>query len=253
MAQQAAGTHIWWFDACDPDIKALSFKVRRASRPHRLSCTCELSSLFSAVLRGTWYHPNLGHIPMARLSNLQLGGLQPAVTVWRALRLGFAQRANSAAAGRSWAQQQVTLPASPSDGTEEPCLAASCRRCRHCRLLCWRDRHQEQSEAFSSDLQLCQQTLAARHARVRPLATTASAAAQQGAEAAAPAAPAAQPARELLLHNTMTRQKEVFRPRPGQGSRVSMYVCGVTVYDYSHIGEAGQLPPGRQPTAMPVC
>lgn len=128
---------------------------------------------------------------MARLSNLQLGGLQPAVTVWRALRLGFAQRANSAAAGRSWAQQQ-----------------------------------------------LCQQTLAARHARVRPLATTASAAAQQGAEAAAPAAPAAQPARELLLHNTMTRQKEVFRPRPGQGSRVSMYVCGVTVYDYSHIGHA---------------
>lgn len=34
----------------------------------------------------------------------------------------------------------------------------------------------------------------------------------------------------------MSRQKEVFRPRADQGNRVSMYVCGVTVYDYSHIG-----------------
>ncbi|GAB4823355.1 hypothetical protein N2152v2_010401 [Parachlorella kessleri] len=36
----------------------------------------------------------------------------------------------------------------------------------------------------------------------------------------------------------MTRQKEPFLPRPGQGNRVSMYVCGVTVYDFSHIGHA---------------
>lgn len=41
----------------------------------------------------------------------------------------------------------------------------------------------------------------------------------------------------LVLYNTLTRQKEAFTPRPDQGNCVSMYVCGVTVYDYSHIGE----------------
>lgn len=45
------------------------------------------------------------------------------------------------------------------------------------------------------------------------------------------------PPAELLLHNTMTRSKELFFPRAGQGNSVSMYVCGVTVYDYSHVGE----------------
>lgn len=65
---------------------------------------------------------------------------------------------------------------------------------------------------------------------------------------------------ELSLFNSMTRAKQPFRPRPGQvrrgvgccqrclcsralalraqGNRVSLYVCGVTVYDYSHIGHA---------------
>jgi cysteinyl-tRNA synthetase len=42
----------------------------------------------------------------------------------------------------------------------------------------------------------------------------------------------------LMLYNTMTKTKETFTPRPGQGNSVSMYVCGVTVYDYSHIGHA---------------
>jgi cysteinyl-tRNA synthetase len=41
-----------------------------------------------------------------------------------------------------------------------------------------------------------------------------------------------------MLYNTMTKTKEVFTPRPDQGNNVSMYVCGVTVYDYSHIGHA---------------
>jgi cysteinyl-tRNA synthetase len=41
----------------------------------------------------------------------------------------------------------------------------------------------------------------------------------------------------LQLHNTMSRKKEHFAPRPALGDRVQMYVCGVTVYDYSHIGE----------------
>lgn len=41
---------------------------------------------------------------------------------------------------------------------------------------------------------------------------------------------------DIQLFNTMKRQKEVFKPLvPG---KVSMYVCGVTSYDYSHIGHA---------------
>jgi len=43
---------------------------------------------------------------------------------------------------------------------------------------------------------------------------------------------------ELLLYNSMSRSKEVFRPREADSRAVSMYVCGVTVYDYSHIGHA---------------
>ncbi len=40
----------------------------------------------------------------------------------------------------------------------------------------------------------------------------------------------------LRLYNTLTRTKEEFRPiDPG---RVRMYVCGPTVYDYAHIGNA---------------
>jgi len=40
----------------------------------------------------------------------------------------------------------------------------------------------------------------------------------------------------LQLHNTLTRRKEEFRPLdPG---RVRMYVCGPTVYDEAHIGNA---------------
>jgi cysteinyl-tRNA synthetase len=40
----------------------------------------------------------------------------------------------------------------------------------------------------------------------------------------------------LVIYNTESRQKEVFKPIvPG---KVGMYVCGVTVYDYCHIGHA---------------
>ncbi len=43
----------------------------------------------------------------------------------------------------------------------------------------------------------------------------------------------------LTLHNTLTRKKEVFVPiTPG---RVRMYVCGMTVYDYCHLGHARVL------------
>ena len=40
----------------------------------------------------------------------------------------------------------------------------------------------------------------------------------------------------LQIYNTLHRQKEVFRPI--HPKKVSMYVCGMTVYDYCHIGHA---------------
>ena len=41
---------------------------------------------------------------------------------------------------------------------------------------------------------------------------------------------------ELKLYNTLTRTKEVFKPL--DPARVRMYVCGPTVYDFAHIGNA---------------
>ena len=40
----------------------------------------------------------------------------------------------------------------------------------------------------------------------------------------------------LTLYNTLTRRKEPFRPV--DPAKVRMYVCGPTVYDYAHIGNA---------------
>ncbi|MCW8884210.1 MAG: cysteine--tRNA ligase [Motiliproteus sp.] len=40
----------------------------------------------------------------------------------------------------------------------------------------------------------------------------------------------------LQIYNTLTRQKETFQPiEPG---KIRMYVCGMTVYDYCHLGHA---------------
>ncbi|MBA0696196.1 hypothetical protein Goari_002771 [Gossypium aridum] len=44
------------------------------------------------------------------------------------------------------------------------------------------------------------------------------------------------PSSELWLHNTMSKNKELFRPKVE--GKVGMYVCGVTAYDLSHIGHA---------------
>lgn len=57
------------------------------------------------------------------------------------------------------------------------------------------------------------------------------------AAAAAAAGPPPGAKEGLTLYNTLSRQKEAFTPQQGRGNQVSMYVCGVTVYDYSHIGE----------------
>ena len=40
----------------------------------------------------------------------------------------------------------------------------------------------------------------------------------------------------LKVHNTLSRELEEFVPLVG--NRVSLFVCGPTVYDYSHIGHA---------------
>lgn len=40
----------------------------------------------------------------------------------------------------------------------------------------------------------------------------------------------------LRLHNTLTKDKETFQPQ--DPNRVTMYVCGPTVYSYAHIGNA---------------
>ena len=39
----------------------------------------------------------------------------------------------------------------------------------------------------------------------------------------------------IQLYNSLTRKKEEFKPL---GEEVKMYVCGVTVYDDSHLGHA---------------
>jgi cysteinyl-tRNA synthetase len=40
----------------------------------------------------------------------------------------------------------------------------------------------------------------------------------------------------LMLFDTMTKKAEVFRPLVE--GKVGMYVCGVTPYDFSHVGHA---------------
>ena len=40
----------------------------------------------------------------------------------------------------------------------------------------------------------------------------------------------------LKVYNTLTRKKEIFKPR--ENKKVNIFVCGPTVYDYAHIGHA---------------
>src|SRR5690625_1472038 len=43
----------------------------------------------------------------------------------------------------------------------------------------------------------------------------------------------------LHIFNSLSRKKEVFRPI--KAGHVRMYVCGMTVYDYCHLGHARML------------
>ena len=40
----------------------------------------------------------------------------------------------------------------------------------------------------------------------------------------------------LKIYNTLTKQKDLFKPK--KGKNVNFFVCGPTVYDYSHLGHA---------------
>ncbi|MEB3272722.1 MAG: cysteine--tRNA ligase [Prochlorothrix sp.] len=42
----------------------------------------------------------------------------------------------------------------------------------------------------------------------------------------------------LTLYNSLTRRKEPFQPLDPDGQQVKLYCCGVTVYDYCHLGHA---------------
>jgi cysteinyl-tRNA synthetase len=43
----------------------------------------------------------------------------------------------------------------------------------------------------------------------------------------------------LKIYNTLSKQKEEFKPINSE--KVGMYVCGMTVYDYCHMGHARVL------------
>jgi len=40
----------------------------------------------------------------------------------------------------------------------------------------------------------------------------------------------------LKVYNTLTRKKEILKPR--NGKKINLFVCGITPYDYAHIGHA---------------
>ena len=40
----------------------------------------------------------------------------------------------------------------------------------------------------------------------------------------------------LRIYNSLSQKKEIFKPR--QGKKINLFVCGPTVYDFSHLGHA---------------
>jgi len=52
------------------------------------------------------------------------------------------------------------------------------------------------------------------------------------------AAAGSKPQPQLKVFNTFTMQKDVFVPNDVEKKLVTWYMCGPTVYDYSHMGHA---------------
>ena len=46
---------------------------------------------------------------------------------------------------------------------------------------------------------------------------------------------------KLKVFNTLSKKKEIFIPIDCENNFVKMYVCGMTVYDFCHIGHARVL------------
>ena len=40
----------------------------------------------------------------------------------------------------------------------------------------------------------------------------------------------------MKIYNTLTGKKDLFKPK--NGKKVTLFVCGATVYDYPHLGHA---------------
>ncbi len=80
--------------------------------------------------------------------------------------------------------------------------------------------------------------------------------ADKGPEQAAAQTASTQRVDKLNLYNTMSGRKERVQPQHGQGDKISMYCCGVTVYDLSHIGDSPidlQLAPDCLAAARRLC
>ncbi len=45
--------------------------------------------------------------------------------------------------------------------------------------------------------------------------------------------------KDLTIYDTLTASKRLFQPI--ENGKVGMYVCGMTIYDYCHIGHARLL------------
>jgi hypothetical protein len=158
----------------------------------------------------------------------------PAAGLWRALHGSFSQRVNL--------QANLTARVGyPATSMPPACVACVTGAVVSISAAANTSTHMHAS------LMHCALALSPPHAQVsstcrwQPFTSASALAAQQAAAspADAPSQPTLTSNETLLqLYNTMSRQKEAFRPRAGMGNRVSMYVCGVTVYDYSHIGEA---------------
>jgi cysteinyl-tRNA synthetase len=41
---------------------------------------------------------------------------------------------------------------------------------------------------------------------------------------------------KIKIYNTLSKRKEVLKPK--KGKKINLFVCGPTVYDFSHIGHA---------------